>query len=182
MTALEEESYWIAVDVWGDSDSLAAEMAAGPVPLARLCEVMTQVGTALSELHAAGVILRELHPESILIRRTDRSCLLTDLELAKFLEVDATVSRTWQLNPYRAPEVAAGEAKSQADIHSFARLLTHLLLGVLPDFPEDAEALRQRLAPTPLLDLLTQSLSPNWKQRPGSIHELLHSLPQLALQ
>ena len=182
MTALAEESYWIAVDAWCDSESLAAVMAAGPLSIARLHEVMTQVGTALGELHAAGVILRELHPESIVIRHPDRTGELNDLELAKLLEFDATVSRSWQLNPYRAPEVAAGEAREQADIHSLARLFTHLLLGELPDFPDDVEALRKKLAPSPLLDLLARSLSPNWKQRPGSIHELLNHLSQMKLR
>lgn len=179
MTALEEQAFWTAVDVWCEGTTLADELAQGPLSLVRLREVMTQVGTGIEELHAQHIVLRELHPQSILVRDGDRSCLLTDLELAKLLEVEATVSSTWQINPYRAPEVAAGEARPQADIYSFARLCAHLLLGTLPDFPDDVDALQQLLRPSEFLDRLVLSLSPNWKRRPGSIRDLLSFLPQL---
>ena len=179
MTALEEESIWTAVDAWCDGTTLEDELAEGSLPLARVREVMTQVGTGIAELHANRILLRELHPQSILIRDSDRNCLITDLELSKLLEVDATVSSNWQLNPYRALEVTTGEARPQVDVYSFARLTAHLILGTLSDFPEVTVALKQALLPNEILDLLIRSLSPNWKKRPGSMDELLPHLSQL---
>jgi hypothetical protein len=179
MTALQDDTLWTAVDAWFESRTLAELLQGGPLPVERIGQVMADACAAIAALHAQQIVLRELHPESILVRTSDGRCLLTDLELAKLLEVDATVSSRWQPNPYRAPEVAGGESRPQADVHSAARLLVRLVAGTLPDYPEDAQILEQSLPAGPLRSTLCCALSPNWKKRPQSIATLRELLPEL---
>ncbi len=179
MTALQDESIWTMVDSWVDGASLAEALDANAVSREHFESVLTEVGSGIKALHAAQIVLRELQPESILYCPVTSCCVLMDLELAKLLDFDTTVSSRWVNNPYRAPEVAGGTARPQADIYSFARLIVRLLVGTLPELPDDAEQLRSYLPGGCLLDVTSRALSPNWKKRPASIDHLLAALPEL---
>ncbi len=179
MTALQEQSIWTAVDTWVDGVSLAETLDANALPFDHAYMVMAQVSRGIEALHSERIVLRELNPESILICEANNRCLLTDLELAKFLEIETTVSSRWTHNPYRAPEVSGGVSKPQADLYSLGRLLVRLVTGLLPDYPHDVGALQTVLTAGPLSDLTQRCLSPNWKKRPGSVAELLSVLPEL---
>jgi hypothetical protein len=178
MTALKDQSVWTAVDAWCEGPTLASVLDTAPLPPERVRRLMTPVATGVAALHRERIVLRELHPESILVRGDD-DCLLTDLELAKLLEVEATVSSHWTINPYRAPEVAGGVSRPQADLYSLARLLVHLTTGALPDYPDDARSVEQAIPAKTLSSLIARCLSPNWKKRPASVEDLLNLLPEL---
>lgn len=179
MTALQDQSIWTAVDTWVDGVSLAEKLDSNGFPHEHVHMVMTQIARGIETLHSERIVLRELHPESILLCEPEKRCLLTDLELAKLLEVETTVSSRWTQNPYRAPEVSGGVSKPQADLYSLGRLLVRLITGTLPDYPHDVGALETVLTTGPLLDLAQNCLSPNWKKRPVSVNELLSLLPEL---
>jgi hypothetical protein len=179
MTSLRDGSLWTAVDRWFDANPLSAELDGGPLPASRVHRVLSDVTAAIAAMHAEKIILRELHPDHILVRLEDRQCVVTDLELAKLLETEATVSSCWRPNPYRAPEIAGGECRYQADVYSCARLCAHLLTGAMLDYPADSKALQQRVRKTGLLAALVSALSPNWKKRPGSITILQDALAEL---
>jgi len=179
MTALNEGSLWTAVDSWFEAHPLADDLRDAPLSWNTIRTIMTQVGGAIAELHAQGILARELHPESILVRQDDGRCLITDLELAKLLEVEATVSSRWQPNPYRAPEVISGCSQPQADLYSLARLFVHLAVGDLPEFPDDVAALESKLPAGRLRTTLHHCLSPNWRKRPDSVSILQEMLVEL---
>lgn len=185
MTALQDQSIWTAVDRWIDGANLTETMEACEFTLSQVISVMTQVASGVAALHAERIVLRELHPTSILYCGATGQCVLTDLELAKLLAIESTVSSQWALNPYRAPEVAGGVSQPQADLYSLGRLLVRLATGALPDYPNDADALTNILPGGPqsktLLDLAKRSLSPNWKKRPGSVIEFIDALSQLGI-
>jgi len=172
MTSLHDGGIWTLVDRWIDAARLSEELEHAPLPITRLKHVLGDVMRAISAMHSENIVLRELHPDRILVRKDNSSCVLTDMELAKILEVESTVSSQWQPNPYRAPEVASGETRPQADVYSCARLCVHLLTGVIPDFPEDVESLAKCLADNSSRSVLCSSLSPNWKNRPPSLAAL----------
>jgi DNA-binding XRE family transcriptional regulator len=174
MTALQDHSIWTAVDTWVDGVSLTE------LPLPEVASVMNHVASGVAALHAERILLRELHPISILREESTGLCVLTDLELAKLLEIESTVSSQWASNPFRAPEVAGGVSLPQADLYSLGRLFVRLAIGALPDYPGDADALTNILSDgsqsKSLLELAKRSLSPNWKKRPGSVTEFINVL------
>lgn len=181
MTALQDHSIWTAVDTWVDGVSLAELLERGELPLPEVASVMNYVASGVAALHAERIVLRELHPTSILRAESTGHCVLTDLELAKLMEIESTVSSQWTSNPFRAPEVAGGVSLPQADLYSLGRLLVRMVTGALPDYPSDADALTNTLPAAgqqakSLVDVAVRSLSPNWKKRPGSVNEFVDAL------
>lgn len=172
ITNLHDGGIWTLVDRWIDAVRLSDELEHAPLPLTRVKHVLGDVMRAISAMHSDGIVLRELHPDRILVREDKSSCVLTDLELAKILEVESTVSSHWQPNPYRAPEVASGETRPQADIYSCARLCAHLLTGVVSEYPDDVDSVMKCLSDNSSRSVLCSSLSPNWKNRPPLIADL----------
>ena len=176
MASSPDNSIWMSVDEWIESVSLEQLVAQKPLSPKRLRTVMADVADAIRMLHDHRMIARELHPGRILIR--DRShAVITDLELAKLLEVEGSVSRYWQRNNFRAPEVASGESHPQADLYSFARIYLYAITGnMLEDDVDDLELLEQVLPASRLRDQLAACLSPIWNKRPRSISTLRHLL------
>jgi hypothetical protein len=130
---------------------------------------MLNVAAAIRALHAHCMVARELHPGHILVQDGMRS-VVTDLELAKLLEVEGSVSDYWQRNHFRAPEISAGESYPQPDLYSFARIYLHAATGSpLEDDVDDVEFLEQVLPAAKLRDQLAACLSPIWQERPESI-------------
>jgi serine/threonine protein kinase len=130
---------------------------------------MLNVAAAIRALHAHCMVARELHPSRILVQDGTQA-VVTDLELAKLLEVEGSVSDYWQRNHFRAPEIPAGESHPQADLYSFARIYLHAATGSpLEDDVDDVELLEQVLPAGKLRDQLAACLSPIWQERPESI-------------
>lgn len=128
MTASSDQSVWTSVDEWFKSESLEQTVADNPLSRKQLHTVMLNVAAAIKALHAQRMVARELHPSRILVQDGTRA-VVTDLELAKLLEVEGSVSDYWQRNHYRAPEIPAGESHPQADLYSFARIYLHTATG-----------------------------------------------------
>lgn len=83
--------------------------------------------TALSELHAYGIIHGDIKPENILLDHQNR-CKIADFGLAQiYPEWRCT---TIQSQPYRAPEVVlGGPMNTGVDIWSFGCMMYNLLSG-----------------------------------------------------
>ncbi len=164
-----DEGVWTSVDEWFESESLEQLLVRNPLPQKQLQTVMTAVAAAIETLHEHQIVGRELHPSRILVQN-DARIVITDLELAKLLEVEGSVSDDWQRNHYRAPEVSAGESHPQADLFSFARIYLHAATGV--SFEEDVNErglLEELKLPSQLHKSLLSCLSPIWQDRPESI-------------
>lgn len=181
ITALHQETHWLSVDRWFEGGQLSEALDFEMLSTTQARSILTQVASALSALHQQSIVLRELHPDRILVSPDKKSCVVTDLELSKLLEAEATVSNRWLPSLYRAPEIAGGVSQPQADFYSLGRLAVYLLTGDLPDYPDDRDALGRWGKQHPTWDIatqwLSQSLSPNWKKRPASLSEFLTFLP-----
>jgi len=111
-----------------------------PLAEERLCNIMAQVLSALSEAHAHNVIHRDLKPENIMVeQRRDQPDFVKvlDFGIAKILDSDMpgltrndVVCGTPQ---YMAPEQATGSALDQrCDLYAVGVILYQMATGQLP--------------------------------------------------
>ncbi|HWJ31353.1 MAG TPA: serine/threonine-protein kinase [Gaiellaceae bacterium] len=114
-----------------DGGSLAGR---GPLSLADVVALASQIARGLDLLHERSIVHRDLKPSNVLLTR-DGTAALTDFGLA--LAADSTrVTDTGVLvgTPhYLAPEViAGGDATRRTDIYAFGCVLYELLAGQPP--------------------------------------------------
>ncbi len=114
----------------------------GPLPIARITNVLTQVLAALAEAHELGIIHRDLKPENIVLeplRRGGDFVKVLDFGLAK-LRAD-TRAPTNVTSPgivcgtpdYMAPEQGRGDPiDGRSDLYAVGVVLFQLLTGRLP--------------------------------------------------
>ena len=119
--------------------TLAARLAAGPMPPREAAEMMRTVAQAVSCVHAHGILHRDLKPSNVLLDAAGLP-FVSDFGLAK-LAPGGTVSeltRSGQLigSPaYMPPEQARGEGRHlgpEADVYSLGAILYHALTGRAP--------------------------------------------------
>ncbi len=107
----------------------------GPMRVARLQEVLTQVCSGLAYVHSRGLVHRDLKPSNILVD-VDGDARIMDFGLCKALADAAEVTdagRVVGTYRYMAPEQAAGERVDQrADLYSLGVILYELLTGRPP--------------------------------------------------
>ncbi|MBX3187723.1 MAG: serine/threonine protein kinase [Labilithrix sp.] len=118
----------------------------GPLPVARIVEIASQILAALAVAHDIGVIHRDLKPENIMVLegkddegRARDVVKVCDFGVAKLLErsekgrnvtADGVVVGTPE---YMSPEQAKGEAlDARSDIYSMGVLLFQLMTGKVP--------------------------------------------------
>ncbi|MCP4251564.1 MAG: tetratricopeptide repeat protein, partial [bacterium] len=110
----------------------------GPLPPARVIDLLTQVCTSLIEAHGAGMIHRDIKPGNLLIR-ADGQVKIMDLGLVKIRNAPKSmaVTRTGQVlgTPYYMPPEqfgGNGQLDSRADIYALGATLYHLVAGKPP--------------------------------------------------
>jgi eukaryotic-like serine/threonine-protein kinase len=126
-----------------DGESLAAICGReGAMPPPRAIGITRQIGSALGEAHAAGVVHRDLKPENIIVgtrRRTADFVKVLDFGIAKIVGAKSDVSQLTRTGAifgtphYIAPEQASGgEVDHRADLYSLGVILFRMLTGRLP--------------------------------------------------
>ncbi len=113
----------------------------GPLPFARIVDVLRQVLAALGEAHDLGIIHRDLKPENIILeplRRGGYFVKVLDFGLAKLRADAASPSVTSPgivcgTPDYMAPEQGRGDpVDGRSDLYALGVVLFQLLTGRLP--------------------------------------------------
>ena len=132
-----------------EGETLAKRLKRGPLPLADVLRIGTQIADALDRAHRAGIVHRDLKPGNVMLAKSGAK--LMDFGLARAhgdgagplrsgssdLSISPTMSRpltaegsivgTFQ---YMAPEqLEGGEADARSDVWSFGCLLYEMLTG-----------------------------------------------------
>jgi serine/threonine protein kinase len=131
-----------------DGDDLKALLRReGPLPVARACALVSQVGGALYAAHQRGLIHRDIKPGNILIERTEgknavEHVYLADFGLTKHAQSRSGLTQTGQFMgtvDYVAPEQIEGKpVDTRADLYSLGCVLYECLTGIVP-FPRDSD-------------------------------------------
>jgi serine/threonine-protein kinase len=112
---------------------LTQVLAGGPLPPARVLDVVAQVAAGLAAAHAAGVVHRDIKPGNLLVDRD--TVKITDFGIAYALG-SAPLTRTGALigtPAYLAPERVNGQAAGPAsDLYSLGMVAYECLTGSLP--------------------------------------------------
>ncbi len=136
---------------------LSAELANGPMPIARGVDIIEQMCAALARAHDLGVVHRDLKSDNILL--TERG---GRKDFVKILDFGlAALKRDARLAPkgavfgtpeYMSPEQARGEdATAASDLYALGVLFFEMLTGQLPFRSNDRDTLlkmQQTQAPT----------------------------------
>jgi serine/threonine-protein kinase len=127
-----------------EGETLAARLEKGPLPLAQVLKIGTEVANALDKAHRQGIIHRDLKPGNIML--TKSGAKLLDFGLAKAAmplvggaALTAEAARNSPITQqgaiigtfqYMSPEQLEGkEADTRSDIFSFGAVLYEMLTG-----------------------------------------------------
>jgi serine/threonine-protein kinase len=116
-------------------ETLAKEIARGPLPPARAQAIAIEIVRALTAAHAAGVVHRDLKPENVLI--TLDGVKVLDFGIARVEGIAGTrLTREGAMlgtPAYMAPEQLVGAAvDARADIYTVGVMLSEMLTGRHP--------------------------------------------------
>lgn len=185
-----------------DGHSLAQELARGPLSLARVERILTQIGGALKEAHEHGIVHRDLKPDNVLIEHRQGQAdfvKVLDFGIARAAtNDDAKRTRLTQQGmmigtpPYMSPEQFMGESvDARSDIYSLALIAYELLSGRLPfeaNTPWEWASKHMTATPAPLSALqdgrvpvaqaraLERALAKKAADRPATVDALLAEL------
>lgn len=174
-----------------DGPTLAARLAAGPLPPPEVAALAVDLAEALHVVHEKGVVHRDIKPSNVLLWKSplpDRPfrAKLTDFGIARLLDstrvtLPGTVIGT---AAYLAPEQVRGEQPSSAaDIYSLGLMLLEALTGKRAFGPAMShESLIARLTVAPTIPrsvpvgwrvLLTAMTASNPPRRPTALQVAL---------
>ena len=121
--------------------NLRQEMNSQPMPLARVAEILRQIGSALAVAHSHGICHRDIKPENIMVEQVgpDETIVrIIDFGLAALRGADQPIAQTAVVAgsfPYIAPEQVMGRAGPAADIYALAITAWEMLAGAPPPGP-----------------------------------------------
>jgi serine/threonine protein kinase len=114
--------------------TLRDELADGPMPVGRACELAAEILAALQAAHDAGILHRDVKPGNVLLT-DDGHAKVTDFGIAKLTEAaDRTLTTELLATPvYLAPERFGGApATRRSDLYSVGVVLYEALAGQRP--------------------------------------------------
>ncbi len=183
----------------------------GPLPLARLVDVLRQTLAALEEAHALGIVHRDLKPDNIVLEPL-RSGLdfvkVVDFGLAKILQGDTLARSAGALTQpglvcgtpeYMSPEQSRGaDLDGRSDLYSVGVVLFELLSGRVPfvadsatktllmhltELPQDPrDVAPDRGIPAPFAELTLKALAKSSEDRFQDAREFADALDRALLE
>jgi Tol biopolymer transport system component/predicted Ser/Thr protein kinase len=182
-----------------EGETLADQIARGPIPVPEALQIAKQIADALEAAHEAGVIHRDLKPANVKVR-PDGTVKVLDFGLAKALTGDPLTSPASLTNSptitspvgvtgvgmllgtaaYMSPEQAKGKAADKrSDVWAFGCVLYEMLTGIRAFGREDVpETLADVLRVEPAWQALPQQLSPTLE---AFLRRCLHKDPKQRL-
>ncbi len=187
-----------------DGTTLNKYLSKETLKISEVLNIASQIGSALSSAHEAGIIHRDIKPENVMIRR-DGIVKVLDFGLAKLtqeaIEIDSeAVTRAKNLTAdgmilgtpqYMSPEQARGQkVDPRTDIFSFGAMLYEMISGRLPFsginaidtigsiLKDDPKSLREFVPDISLEleDIVEKALRKDRDHRYQSINDLLADL------
>jgi hypothetical protein len=133
--------------------TLRSALASGPLPRARLLDILVQIAEALAAAHAHGIVHRDLKPENVLCA-ADGRIKVVDFGIARHVtppfpdgRAGLTLTGAQLGTPgYMAPEQLRGRPiDARADVFAFGVMAYELATGTHPFGGSDPAALLERL-------------------------------------
>jgi TolB-like protein/predicted Zn-dependent protease len=189
-----------------EGETLAAKVAAGPLPEEDIVALGMQIAEALDDAHEHNIIHRDLKPANVMVTQKGRVKVL-DFGLAKLVRPAEVYAATASLAetqpgalmgtvPYMAPEQLRGKAvDARADIYALGTILyematgqrpfrlkgsTPLIASILTEPPQPPRALNGQVSPG-LEAIILKALEKNPEQRYQSAKALLEDLGRLSI-
>ena len=148
---------------YADGGSLADKIKAGPLEIADVVDIVTQVGSGLKQLHARGVLHRDVKPANVLFHKEpegDRA-MLGDLGLGKSLETVSQLTMPGGTPAYVAPEQVMGDRLDhRADLYSLGAVAYAAFTGQAPHGVISLGAVMRIDAPPPSMSTLRDDIPP----------------------
>ena len=191
-----------------DGKTLRQRSIDEPLKFAEALTIAEQIGSALAEAHAAGIVHRDIKPENIMLRH-DGLVKVLDFGLAKLTEqqdsgpedptralVKTGTGIVMGTTAYMSPEQARGlHVDARTDIWSFGVVLYEMVAGRAPFIgPTSGDLIAQILereppelsalkpdAPLELQQILKRALCKDREKRYQTTSELLTDLRSLKL-
>jgi hypothetical protein len=150
--------------------------AEGPLTGDALARLASGLATALTDVHAAGVVHRDLKPGNVML--VDGEPVVIDFGIAQALDsTRLTMTGMFMGTPgYLAPEVIEGQPSGPAaDVHSWAATMAYAATGRPPFGTGQFEAIFYRIVhgqpeldcmPAPLLPIVVAALARDPSRRP----------------
>jgi phosphonate transport system substrate-binding protein len=131
----ESEGYTYFVMPLMQNGNLAELMADERLPLDRIQQIISQVGSALEFAHSRGFVHRDVKPSNILLDETG-NCILMDFGITKIIEGSKEFTKTGGIigTPvYMSPEQGSGQRiDHKSDIYSLGIILYEMVTGRPP--------------------------------------------------
>ncbi|MEW4561532.1 serine/threonine-protein kinase [Bremerella sp. JC770] len=193
----ECRDYLLLVMEFVAGNSLRTRMkAGGRIALSHVVKIAKEIAAGLETIHRQGLIHRDLKPSNVMLSYPKEQVKLLDFGIARFVN-KGDLTNTGEINgtpKYMSPEQAGGrEVDQRTDLFSLGTLIYEMLSGVSPfnsDSPletmrkvceHEPAPLKQYCSDVPvfLTDLISELLSKNPEDRPGSIAEVARRLDNL---
>lgn len=128
-----------------EGKSLREAIGDGAMELKRAARIISQLGSALSAVHDAGVIHRDVKPDNVMLQtsRNDEFAILIDFGVAtvKDFQTMRSTQETWPGTPiYMAPEQLRGRPVPASDVWALGVVAHEMVTGRRP-FSSEAEVL-----------------------------------------